>query len=116
MLTYKFPEGRDVTQEELEDFKKHQQMAFVAARGFNVAYELIGNLRKADWYNQVSLSDITIPDNSNSRNKNQQHWLVLSVQFRRAVQAPQAHDHESIRRVRNRQGHDRSHPSMQGCL
>jgi hypothetical protein len=29
-------------------------MAMIAARGFNVAYELIGNLRKADWYNQVS--------------------------------------------------------------
>jgi hypothetical protein len=37
----------------VEDFEKHQKMAFVAARGFNVAYELIGNLRKADWYNQV---------------------------------------------------------------
>jgi hypothetical protein len=53
LLTYEFPTEGDVTQEQLEDFRKHQKMAFVAARGFNVAYELIGNLRKADWYNQV---------------------------------------------------------------
>jgi hypothetical protein len=53
MLTYKFPTDRDVTAADIEDFQKHQKMAFVAARGFNVAYELIGNLRKADWYNQV---------------------------------------------------------------
>jgi hypothetical protein len=54
LLTYEFPTEGDITQEQLEDFRKHQKMAFVAARGFNVAYELIGNLRKADWYNQVS--------------------------------------------------------------
>ncbi len=53
MLTYEFPKDRPITQEDVEDFEKHQKMAFVAARGFNVAYELIGNLRKADWYNQV---------------------------------------------------------------
>jgi hypothetical protein len=53
LLTYKFPDGK-ITQEHVEDFKKHQKMAFVAACGFNVAYELIGNLCKADWYNQVS--------------------------------------------------------------
>jgi hypothetical protein len=53
LLTYQFPSDRDVTAEDIADFYKHQKMAFVAARGFNVAYELIGNLRKADWYNQV---------------------------------------------------------------
>ncbi len=53
MLTYKFPEDRPITAEDIADFQKHQKMAFIAARGFNVAYELIGNLRKADWYNQV---------------------------------------------------------------
>ncbi len=54
LLTYEFPTEGEITQEHIEDFKKHQKMAFIAARGFNVAYELIGNLRKADWYNQVS--------------------------------------------------------------
>ncbi len=53
LLTYKFPTDREIKSEDIEDFYKHQKMAFVAARGFNVAYELIGNLRKADWYNQV---------------------------------------------------------------
>jgi hypothetical protein len=54
LLTFKFPTDRDVTQDEIQAFYQQQQMAMVAARGFNVAYELIGNLRKADWYNQVS--------------------------------------------------------------
>ncbi len=53
LLTYEFPTEGPITPEHIEDFKKHQKMAFIAARGFNVAYELIGNLRKADWYNQV---------------------------------------------------------------
>jgi hypothetical protein len=50
LLTYEFPKDGDVTQEQIEDFRKHQKMAFVAARGFNIAYELISNLRKADRY------------------------------------------------------------------
>ncbi len=54
LLTFNFPTDRDVTKEDIEAFKQQQQMAMVAARGFNVTYELIGNLRKADWYNQVS--------------------------------------------------------------
>ena len=53
LLTYKFPEGREITQDDIDEFYKHQKMAMLAARGFNVAYELVGNLRKADWYNQV---------------------------------------------------------------
>jgi hypothetical protein len=53
LLTYEFPTEGDVTQEQLAGFRKQQKMAFIAARGFNVAYELVGNLRKADWYNQV---------------------------------------------------------------
>jgi hypothetical protein len=53
MLTYKFPEDRQITAEDVADFQKHQKMAFIAARGFIVVYELIGNLRKADWYNKV---------------------------------------------------------------
>jgi hypothetical protein len=60
MLTYQFPKDRPITQEDVADFEKHQKMAFVAARGFNVAYELIGNLRKADWYNQVSNTCLTV--------------------------------------------------------
>jgi hypothetical protein len=54
LLTYEFPTEGPITAEHIEDFKRHQKMAFIAARGFNVAYELIGNLRKADWYNQVN--------------------------------------------------------------
>ena len=54
VLTYKFPEDREITKDDIDQFYKHQKMAMVSARGFNVAYELIGNLRKADWYNQVS--------------------------------------------------------------
>jgi hypothetical protein len=53
LLTFQFPTDRDVTQEDIELFTKQQKMAMIGARGFNVAYELIGNLRKADWYNQV---------------------------------------------------------------
>jgi hypothetical protein len=53
LLTYKFPTDREIKQEDIEAFYKQQRMAMLAARGFNVAYELIGNLRKADWYNQV---------------------------------------------------------------
>jgi hypothetical protein len=54
LLTFKFPKDRDVAAEDIQKFYQHQKMAMIAARGFNVAYELIGNLRKADWYNQVS--------------------------------------------------------------
>lgn len=53
LLTFKFPEDRDITQEEIQEFYQQQKLAMIAARGFNVAYELLGNLRKADWYNQV---------------------------------------------------------------
>jgi hypothetical protein len=53
LLTFKFPEDRDVTAEDIQPFFQHQKMAMIAASGFNVSYELIGNLRKADWYNQV---------------------------------------------------------------
>jgi hypothetical protein len=55
LLTFKFPINRKVTQEDVQAFTQQQQMAMIAARGFNVTYELIGNLRKADWYNQVHL-------------------------------------------------------------
>jgi hypothetical protein len=51
LLTFQFPEDRKVTAEDVQRFQQHQKMAMVAARGFIVAYELIGNLRKADWYN-----------------------------------------------------------------
>ena len=53
LLTYKFPEDREPNQEDIQEFYQHQKMAMIAARGFNVSYELIGKLRKADWYNQV---------------------------------------------------------------
>jgi hypothetical protein len=57
LLTFKFPEAeKEVTAEDVQKFYQHQKMAMIAARGFNVAYELIGNLRNADWYNQVRKS------------------------------------------------------------
>jgi hypothetical protein len=54
LLTFNFPTDRAVTQEDIQLFQQHPKMAMVAAHGFNVAYDLIGNLRKADWCNQVS--------------------------------------------------------------
>jgi hypothetical protein len=54
LRTFTFPTDREVTPKDMKLFQQHQCMAMVAASGFNVTYELIGNLRNADWYNQVS--------------------------------------------------------------
>jgi hypothetical protein len=55
LLRFKFPTDREVTQDDVQAFLQQQQMAMITASGFNVTYELIGNLCKADWYNQVHL-------------------------------------------------------------
>jgi hypothetical protein len=114
LLTYTFPEDRDVTAEDIEDFKKHQKMAFVAARGFNVAYELVGNLRKADWYNQVKNQDQKWF--SKSREKTILTSSFSAVQLRCAVQASQTHHHEPFWRIRHRQRYDGSDSSVQRRL